>query len=206
MNTKVTAGIFIAGALVLSAGSASAITYTLQNLNASGYVGPYGTVNVVLTAANKATITFSSENGYLFLGGSADAINVNSTDFKASIISDNASAGLNAFKQFEYGSQNVSEWGGFNLTLNQDNASPGNRATTISFSVTDLTGTWSSDADVLDANSDGETVAAHVIVPGGSFTGYASNGGTRSVPDGGSTALLLGGALSVIGLIRRKLT
>ena len=206
MDTKVTAGIFIAGAFLLSAGSANAISYTLQNLNASGYVGPYGTVNVVLTAANQATITFTSENGYMFLAGSADAINVNSTDFKASIISDNASGGLNAFKQFDYGFQNVSEWGGFNLTLNQDNGSPGDRATTISFSVTDLNGTWSSDADVLDANNDGNIVAAHIIVPGGGFTGYASNGQGNNVPDSGTTALLLGGALSVIEVIRRKLS
>lgn len=202
MKTKITAGIFVTAVLLLSAGSASAISYTLNDFNASGYAAPYGTVNVVLDSANKATITFASENGYLFLGRGADAVNVNSSDFTAALISDNAAAGLGAFSGF--GGGQMSEWGGFNLVLNENNASPSDRASMISFSITDLTGTWSSAADVLDANSDGYTVSGHIIVPNGSFTGYAANGQTRNVPDGGSTALLLGAAVSVIGVIRRK--
>ena len=205
MKTKVTAGVFVAGALLLSAGSASAISYTLNNLNTTGYPGPYGTVNVVLDSSTMATITFTSENGYLFLDGSSDAVNVNSSDFTASFISDNAPAGSSAFSQFTSGQ--VSEWGNFNLILDQNNASPSDRASVISFSITDLGGnTWSSDANVLDANSAGSTVAAHIIVPGGGFTGYAGNGQPSSVPDGGSTALLLGAAVSAIGFIRRKLS
>jgi VPDSG-CTERM motif len=201
MKTKVTAGIFVTGALLLSAGSASAISYTLNDFNASGQPAPYGTVSVVLDSAHEATITFKSENGYLFMGRDADAVNVNSSDFKASLISDNASAGLGAFSQF--GSQQVSQWGDFNLTVDEKNGSASDRASIISFSVTDLKGTWSSAADVLDANKDGYAVAGHIIVPGGG-TGYAANGQTRNVPDGGSTALLLGAAVSVIGVIRRK--
>lgn len=203
MKAKITAGIFIAAAFLLSAGLASAIPYTLNSFNTSGYLGPYGTVNVVLDSANQATITFTSENGYLFTGRCADAVNVNSSDFTASLISDNASAGLNAFSDFG-GSQQVSEWGVFNLTVDQNNGSPSDRASIISFSVTDLAGTWGSAADVLDANSDGYTVAGHIIVPGGGLTGYAANGQTNNVPDGGSTALLLGAAISAIGAIRRK--
>ena len=204
-KTNVTAGVFIAGALLLSAGSASAISYTLNNFNATGYPGPYGTVNVVLDSANMATITFTSENGYLFLDGSSDAVNVNSSKFSESLISDNAPGGLSSFADFSSGQ--VSQWGNFNLILDQGNASPSDRASVISFSVTDLTGTWSSDANVLDANSAGYTVAAHIIVPGGGYTGYAANGqAPPHVPDGGSTAMLLGAAVSAIGVIRRKLS
>jgi VPDSG-CTERM motif len=205
MKTMVKAGIFVAGALLLSAGSASAISYTLNNLNSSAYTGPYGTVSVVLDTSSMATITFTSENGYLFVDGSSDAVNVNATSFGASIISDNAPGGLSSFDQFTSG--NVSEWGNFNLILDQNNTSPSDRASIISFSVTDNSGTWSSAADVLDANNDGSTVAAHIIVPGGAFTGYASDGSTsNNVPDGGNTALLLGAALSAIGVIRSKLS
>lgn len=200
----VTAGILVAGALLLSAGSASAISYTLNNFNTTGYAGPYGTVQVTLDSSTMATITFQSENGYLFLDGSSDAVNVNSSDFTEAFISDNAPGGSGAFGGFSSGQ--VSQWGNFNLILDQGNASPTDRATTISFSVTDLAGTWSSDADVLDANGDGYTVAAHIIVPGGGYTGYAANGQSNNVPDGGSTALLLGAAVSAIGVIRRKLS
>jgi hypothetical protein len=203
-KTTVTAGVLIAGALILSAGSASAISYTLDNFNTSGYAGPYGTVSVVLDSANKATITFTSENGYLFLDGSSDAVNVNAASFTPAFIGDNAPAGSAAFGDFSTGQ--VSEWGDFNLILDQGNASPSDRASTISFSVTDNSGTWASDADVLDANGDGYTVAGHIIVPGGGYTGYAANGQTNNVPDGGSTGLLLAGAVSAIGMIRRKLS
>ena len=202
---QVTAGAVIAGALLLSAGSASAISYTLNSLNASGYPGPYGMVNVVLNSSTSATITFTSENGYLFVDGSSDAVNVNSSDFTAAILSDNAPAGLGAFSDFNSGQ--VSQWGNFNLTLDQNNTSPSDRASSISFTLTDLGGnTWTSDANVLDANGSGYTVAAHIIVPGGGFTGYAANGQTSNVPDGGSTAALLGAAVTAIGAVRRKLS
>jgi len=64
---------------------------------------------------------------------------------------------------------------------------------------------------VLLANSGGSLAAGHIFVTadpadasnGALATGFAANG---TVPDGGSTVLLLGAALSTIGLVRRKLS
>jgi hypothetical protein len=83
----------------------------------------------------------------------------------------------------------------------------------ITFTLTKSSGTWSSDANVLTANANGALVAAHIFVAafpanakqGALATGFAANGGAVNTPDGGTTVMLLGAALGVLGMARRYL-
>jgi VPDSG-CTERM motif len=167
-----------------------------------GFAGPFGNVNVNLTSSTMATITFTGLNGFQFGSNNAVAVNLNATTFTEAIISDSD------FKDFSSG--NVDGLGSFNLIIDNNNFSMG--FNTISFSVTNTSGTWASAANVLAFN--GQTMnggpfdaAAHVRQsignPQGS-TGFAGeNGQATTVPDGGTTLMLLGSALSGLGLVRR---
>ena len=84
----------------------------------------------------------------------------------------------------------------------------------LTFSLTDTSGTWSDAADVLTPNASGHSVASHIFVVAlpvvtnstAVVTGFASDGGgSTTVPDAAATSLLLGAAVSVLGLVRRKL-
>src|SRR5947209_5423010 len=111
----------------------------------------------------------------------------------------------------------------FNLTVGNSGLSgfPGPYATvdvhlvdpthaTISFTLTNTSGTWASDTTVLVANAQGAFAAAHIFVttsPANAsnsalVTGFAANGGS-TVPDGGTTVMLLGAALGALGMARR---
>jgi VPDSG-CTERM motif len=190
--------------------SANSITYTLDTGNTGGGgissldPGPFGTVQVDWVNSTTANIGFTAGTGYAFVDGSSAAVNVNAANFSVSSI-----AGVN-FEYHDTTSGNVSQFGTFNLIIDQKNSSPSDRASSISFTLTDISGTWADASDVLTPNAlvNGYTVAAHIYVNSGGYTGYAGNGspGVPSVPDGGATVLLLGVALSGLGLLRRKLS
>jgi hypothetical protein len=87
-------------------------------------------------------------------------------------------------------------------------------SSTITFTLTNTSGTWGSAGDVLIANADGFDAAAHIFVttsPANASnsalaTGFAAEtGGGISVPDGGMTVMLLGVALGALGMARRFL-
>jgi hypothetical protein len=87
-----------------------------------------------------------------------------------------------------------------------------NTATAISFIVTNNSGTWAADTNVLTANNQGALAAAHIFVANGATpnpntpalaTGFAANGGSQ-VPDGGMTISLLGMALAGMGWFARR--
>ena len=65
---------------------------------------------------------------------------------------------------------------------------------------TDGANPWASDADVLAFNTNGFDAAAHVFSTSSGKTGFAaeSGGGNTHIPDGGTTAALLG--LGLVGL------
>jgi len=86
--------------------------------------------------------------------------------------------------------------------------------TTYSFDLTSMSVDHHSDS-VLDISGSGmlhitdfdDTLGAWTFTAnslGGSFS-FSSSNGAIPTPDGGVTAILLGGALSALGLIRRKL-
>jgi hypothetical protein len=207
--TAVVALLFL---LTLGAPFASADSYILSNSNlGSGFTGPFGTVDVSLSGST-ATITFTAGSGYVFLDGSIGDLNINGTwtlGTVTGITCASSAGGCNG------GSGTVDGFGTFNQTINSK-AGFGDAVTSFSFTITE-TGTtnWAS-TGVLFANSTGGHVAAHVAPTslGGACTGFASDGTTNSttppagcggtVPDGGVTLMLLGGALVGIETLRRK--
>jgi VPDSG-CTERM motif len=177
-----------------------------SDLTGNGFNPPYGTVDVSLTG-QVATITFTAAAGYEFGDGGAADVNVNSTNFTANIGSVTESPGSSLFDSFSSG--NADGFGDFNLKLNNKDFSVG--FTTISFTVTNnnLLSPWLTTSDVLAFNASGFDAAAHIRStvnnPTG-ITGFAGEGfGTPSTPDSGTTAMLLGGALAGLGLVRRYL-
>jgi outer membrane protein assembly factor BamA len=190
------------------------ITYDLTNPNSaiSGFPAPYGSVSVTLVGST-ATIVFTAaaHDGfqYLFGDGSTAAVNVNGA-FTLGAITGTHLAGFGFHTGEGYsngGSGQVDGFGSFNLTINSDDG-----YTRSSNSVTfTLTGSFADEAHVLIANANGSIVAAHIFVAafpadpnaGALATGFASNGGAVNTPDGGTTVMLLGAALGVLGMARR---
>jgi len=189
------------------------------NPDLSGFTGPYGTVTITLVNSTTATVTFTSNtvggNTYLFGDGSAVALNVNATSFSVSGVS---ATGPNSQPVLAYtintltGIQ-VDGLGTFNLVFD-DVATPNGfqtAASSVSFTLTNISGTWGSAGAVLAFNGAGYDAAAHIFVTlnGGTtntgFTGYAGETGGNIVPDGGTTVMLLGVALGALGMVRRYL-
>jgi hypothetical protein len=80
-----------------------------------------------------------------------------------------------------------------------------NGASIISFVLTNTSGTWLGAANVLALNTQKWKVAAHIQIATG-LTGFAAGPSGGSVPDGGTTVMLLGAALGALGVVRRYLT
>ena len=179
--------------LGLQQAKADSVTYMLTNANSPGLgTGPFGTVHVDLTAG-VATITFTAASGYLFVDGGSVAVNVNASAWTIGNFTSNGES------VSDTGAHNVDGFGSFNQTLSQANSSNG--ASLVTFTLTNTSGTWASASQVLIANVDGWLVGAHLQIANG-FTGYAV-GNTTTLPDGGTTVMLLGAALGALGMARR---
>jgi len=214
---KYIAALLIAVACVgLQQAKADLVTYTVTQGNPaiSGYTGPYGTVAVIRTDSTHATITFTSlaasGNIYLFGGASSVAVNVNATSWKLGpITGSNSGTGFTPGIYSNGGSGNVDGFGVLNQTINSFDGFK-HSSSTISFTLTNISGSWSSAGQVLRANPTGYFAAAHIFVTtypanaanGALVTGFAANGGAQ-VPDGGATVMLLGAALGALGMARR---
>lgn len=198
------------------------MTYNLDNSNFSSpyNTGPFGTVTVNLLDPTQATITFNSSvvGSDINLFGNVYA-NINATTFSvaSAISASNTGSGFSAgpySSQINNPPSNVDGRGAFNLEI-ADGSNDGfpSTSTTISFTVTDVSGTWSSASSVLYANANGNYLAAHTFITenpplksdGAIVTGYSASDTYTSnshVPDGGSTAVLLGSALLGLGWVR----
>jgi hypothetical protein len=209
---KIIAWIVCAGCLgwmpgAINAAWADTFSFTLGTPNSaiSGYTGPYEQVTVTTSGANAttATITFTSltsgGNIYLMGDGSSVAVNVNATSFTlGTVTGSNSGTGFTATTFTNAGSGNVNGFGSFNLNINSFDGFS-NSSSTISFTLTDNSGTWASAADVLAANANGSLAAAHVFVTsspanvnnGALATGFASNGIETPLP----------GALALFGSV-----
>ena len=188
---------------------------SVGNSAISGYPPPYGSASVTLNGAGTiATITFTAANTaafqYLFGNGSSVAVNVNGAFTLGPITGTQLPGfGPTTFSQGPAG--NEDGFGSFNLTINSSQGYT-DASNSITFSITQTSGTpWLADgSNVLIANAQGATVAAHIFVT--SFpanvtnsalaTGFAANTGAV-VPDGGTTVMLLGAALGALGMARR---
>ena len=203
--------------------SGNTCTYNLANSNlGSGFNGSFGTVTITWVNGTTADVTFQANDsgvggsaaGYQFIDSQAADLNVNSTNFSVGTFSDTQLATFHGqdTTQWTKSSGNVDGFGTFNLQVNTQDGS-GSAMDTISFVLTDVSGTWANAAAVLALNGNGNDVAAHVaactgtpcsINNTGATTGYASQGTSVHVPDGGVTLMLLGGALVGIETLRRK--
>jgi hypothetical protein len=224
------------GALAFSARPATANTVyflTVGNAVVSAYPEPYGAANVVLNMDGTATITFIAFHvgayQYLFGDGSSVAINVNATDWTVGTVSNSNSGtgftpGPTTADEDKDGNPkggNVSDFGTFNQTFTSFDGYT-NSSSQISFTLTNNSGTWATSSDVLAANADGYSVAAHIFIAtypanqanGAVDTGFAANGylcvdceptpNTFPTPDGGMTMSLLGVAIAGMGLVARR--
>jgi hypothetical protein len=215
---------YIAAVLIAVAGfglpQAKADTFSFNisvgNPAISGYPGPYASVLVNRTDSTHATITFTSltaaGNQYLFGDGSSVAVNVNASTWTlGTITGSNVGTGFTPGPYSDGGSGNVDGFGVLNQTINSFDGFT-HSSSTISFSLTNTSGTWANAAAVLIANNQGVFAAAHIFVttfPANASnsalaTGFAANGGGQ-VPDGGTTVMLLGAALGALGIARRFL-
>ena len=191
---------------------------TVPNSGLSGFPGPYATVDVHLTDPTHATISFTSltsgTNIYLFGGVNAVDVNVNATSWTiGTFVATNAGTGFTPGPLSDGGSGTVDGFGVLNQTVNSFDGFT-HASDFISFTLTNTSGTWASDTTVLVANNQGVFGAAHIFVTttiGGVnasnsalVTGFAANGGS-TVPDGGTTVMLLGAALGALGMARRFL-
>lgn len=196
--------------LTLRASPASADTIGFDlgapNSAIAPFPGPYVHVDINRTASTSATITFSSltqsGNTYLMGDGSAVALNVNAGTFSFALV---AGSDPNFLKSTT-GTQNVDGFGNFNFTIDNKDGFP-QAVSSISFVLTDTSGTWGSASNVLVSNSMGFSAASHIFVQntsctGACATGFAANG---AVPEPGTLALVGSGLVSVGVMVRKQI-
>ncbi len=203
-------------ALCASPAVADTITYVLGTGNSAinGYTGPYGSATVNLMSSTTATITFTaftnSGNAYLIGDGGSVAVNVNAAHFTlGAITGSNSGTGFTPGPYSNGGAGNESMFGDFNLTINSFDGFT-HSSDTITFTITNTSGTWANAGAVLKANADGWLVAEHVFVTsnpanasnGAVKTGFAA--GNSAVPEPASLALFGGGLLGLGGIVRRQ--
>jgi VPDSG-CTERM motif len=161
----------------------------------SGYPGPYATVSINRTDATHATITFTAYAGYLIGAQGSMGVNVNAGSWGVSALFNNGTGALS-----NGGANTENGFGMFNQTFDTFDGFP-NAGTIQRFTLTNLSGNWASAAAVLTLTANGYLAAAHIFAGGANgSTGYAADG---TVPDGGTTVMLLGAALGALGMARR---
>jgi hypothetical protein len=205
----VVAAAILSGMTALSA-QADTFNFTLGTSNIGGLTGPFVNVLVDLTSTKTATFTFTSltNSGDIFLlgGNGAVAVNINAGSWTLSTISvSNAGSGFTPGPWSNGGAANEDGFGRFNQTIDSFDGYT-HSSDTISFSVTRGKGNWATAADVLKANADGYTAAAHIFVTtspadssnGAIITGYATNGSVGTpVP----LPAAVWGGMSMLGLL-----
>lgn len=202
----------------LQQAKADIISFDLGTGNAAlfGFPGPYAHVVVDRSTSTTATITFTSltnsGNIYLMGDGGTVGVNVNAASWTVgSLTASNGGTGFSASQIASAGAGNLDGFGSFNQTFDSFDGFT-HSSDTVSFILTNTSGTWASASAVLTGNALGFTAGAHIFVTASPanannsalVTGFATNG-TPGVPDGGATVMLLGAALGALGMARRYL-
>ncbi len=196
MKTVKVLGILVFVFMLMFAVQAQAdiVTYDLTVSNLSGVPGPYGTVSVNRTSGTTADVTFTRDDGFLFVDSNIGDLNVNGS-YSASV------SGLPNTPTI--GSGQVDGFGFFNLTTDDPGVNNTDNITSFVISLTDTSGTWSSASDVLINNADGYLAAAHIWSPtANNPTGYAANGPSK-VPEP-APVLLIGIGLAALALFGKS--
>jgi PEP-CTERM motif len=200
-------------AFTVQPAKADSITFdlTVGNSAISSYPGPYASVLVNRTTTTTATITFTSlmngGNIYLFGDGSTVAVNVNAASWTlGTVAGSNAGTGFSPGPFSDGGSQNVDGHGIFNQTIDSFGGYT-HSSDTVSFTLSDTSGTWTSAANVLAANNHGFLAAAHIFVT--EFPADASNdalatGFAAGVPEPGTVCLVALGLVGLIAAVRKR--
>ena len=172
-------------ALGITSARADIISFNLDTGNSaiSGFTGPYATVTIDRTSSTTATITFDSlTNGgniYLLGDGGTVGINVDAASWTiGSITGANSGTGFTPGPYSDGGAGNEDGFGSFNQTINSFDGFT-HSSDTVSFLLTDTSGSWASAGNVLTGNGAGNLAAAHIFV-------------TSSPADASNTALATG--------------
>lgn len=225
LKTLIAPGLALALALTLGVGTASADIqiYDLTTFNVAGYTGPYVQLEVNRTSSTTADITFTSltNSGNIYLMGAqgAVAVNVNATSWTlGTITGSNAGTGFSPGPWTDGGSGNEDGWGTFNQTINSFGAFT-HSSDTISFSLTNTSGTWASATSVLldNGTTGGGIAAAHILVTSSPAdasntalaTGYASGAQVHHppnpIPEPSTMLIAAVGAIGFVGFgVRRR--
>ncbi|SRR6266705_2831637 len=167
----VSAAVLVSAGMFAFSARADIIDYSINDANTalSAVSGPYATLEVNRTSTTTATITFTGINNgtdYFLLGGENVAdVNVNATSWTITSISFAQLAGFGSVSSSvtSSGAGNVSTFGSFNQTTKAFDGFT-NSFSSISFVLTDTSGTWLNAGSVLANNGDEFFGAAHIFV------------------------------------------
>jgi hypothetical protein len=127
----------------------------------------YGTFDVALITSTTATVTYSSNTFFPYYMTSIGAVgfNVNASSWSVSSVSGNCGG----CALTESGPVTEGIFGSFNDGINSSFSTPfvglaSGLTSALSFTLTDLSGTWANAASVLTDNSSGFLVAEHLGV------------------------------------------
>lgn len=205
------AAVALAVCLLPSAASASfSLNIGVPNSDLAQYPGPYGRVDVALTDSTHANITLTALDDvpdglyYRFGGHGTLGLNFKGTAALDGLITASGPDGDQTLTLG--GAANVGGFKQFNFTLNGKGGDT-RTVTSISFSVENTTGTWSSDSDVLTPNERGYWAAGHVFVyssPKSDQSALAGGYAAYHAPAPSSALLALFGlaGFGLVGLMR----